>query len=140
MREDMQLLAARLDRLFREVHPADRGPWTPAEAAAAINDAAGEKVISGTYIWQLRTGRRANPTYRHLIGLARLFGVSPAWFFPDDETRRSELPADVTLAMRDNHVREMALRAAGLSEPTLRAIRDMVEAARAIEGINPASD
>lgn len=35
------LFAERLDRLFRTVHPKDRGPYTPAEAAEAINQAAG---------------------------------------------------------------------------------------------------
>lgn len=41
------LFAERLDRLFRTVHPKDRGPYTPAEAAEAINGAAGEKVCPG---------------------------------------------------------------------------------------------
>jgi transcriptional regulator with XRE-family HTH domain len=133
------LLAARLDRLFRETHPAGRGPYTPAGAAAAINAAAGENVISATYIWQLRTGRRGNPTYRHLIGLARLFGVSPAYFFPDDETRRGELPAEAARVLQDPDVRDVAMRAAGLSGHTLRAIGAVIESARAIEGLRPGS-
>lgn len=129
------LFADRLDRLFRTVHPEERGPFTPAEVAEAINEAAGEKVISATYLWQLRTGRRSNPTYRHLLGIARFFGVSPRYFFPDDDARRGDLPAEVILALRDDDLREMALRAAGLSERSLRAIRDMVESARAVEGL-----
>ena len=56
------LLADRLDHLFRTVHPKDPGPYTPAEVAEAINVTAGERVISSTYVWQLRTGRRDNPT------------------------------------------------------------------------------
>jgi hypothetical protein len=35
-----RLLAARLDHLFRTVHPKDRGPYTPAEVAEAINETA----------------------------------------------------------------------------------------------------
>jgi len=35
------LFAQRLDHLFRTVHPKDRGPYTPAKAAAAINAAEG---------------------------------------------------------------------------------------------------
>jgi hypothetical protein len=42
-------LAARLDHLFRTIHPG-RKPCTPADVAAAINDAAGEQVTSGTYV------------------------------------------------------------------------------------------
>ena len=58
------LFASRPDRLFRTVHPRDRGPYTPAEVAA-INAAAGDNAISATYMWQLETGRRDNPTYKH---------------------------------------------------------------------------
>jgi hypothetical protein len=68
------LLADRLDHLFRTVHPKDRGPCTHAEVAEAINAAAGDSVISATYVWQLRTGRRDNPTRRHLSALAAFFG------------------------------------------------------------------
>ena len=42
------LIARRLDRLFRTVHPKDRGPYTPAEVAAAINAEAGEHMIGAT--------------------------------------------------------------------------------------------
>jgi hypothetical protein len=69
--------AERLDRLFRTVHPKDRGPYTPAEVADAINQAAGERVVSGTYLWLLRTGQRDNPTMKHLIAIARFFSVPP---------------------------------------------------------------
>jgi hypothetical protein len=126
------LIASRLDRLFRSVHPKDRGPYTPGEVAAAINDAAGENVISGTYVWQLRTGRRDNPTYKHLIALARFFGVSPMYFFDDAETERGTRPAEVALALQDDDVREIALRAAGLSERSLKAIRNLIDSARAL--------
>jgi hypothetical protein len=126
------LIASRLDRLFRTVHPKDRGPYTPGEVAAAINDAAGENVISGTYVWQLRTGRRDNPTYRHLIALARFFGVSPMYFFDDAETERGAIPPEVALALQDDDVCEIALRAAGLSERSLKAIKDLIDSARAL--------
>ena len=129
------LFAERLDRLFRTVHPKDRGPYTPAEVADAINEATGGKVVSGTYLWLLRTGARDNPTMKHLIAIAGFFGVPPTYFFPDDATRRDALPAEVTAALSDDKVREMALRAAGLSDRTLQAITDMIDSARAVEGL-----
>ena len=129
------LIASRLDHLFRTVHPRDRGPYTPKEVADSINAAAGGPVISATYMWQLRTGRRSNPTHRHLSLLAEYFGVSPMYFFDDAEADRSALPTDVALAVKDDNVREIALRSAGLSERSLKAIRDMIESARTVEGI-----
>lgn len=131
------LIASRLDHLFRTVHPRDRKPYTPAEVAAEIN-ADGGSVISPTYIWQLRTGRRDNPTYKHLIALARFFGVSPMYFFDDAEAGRDAVPAEVAVALKHDEVREIALRAAGLSEHSLKAIRTMVDSARTIERIPPA--
>ena len=127
------LFASLLDHLFRTVHPHDRGPYTPAEVAAAINDAAGDNVISATYMWQLKTGRRDNPTYKHLIALSRFFGVSPAYFFDAAETERGAMPAEVALALKDDAIRDLALRAAGLSEHSLKAIASMVDSARALE-------
>jgi transcriptional regulator with XRE-family HTH domain len=124
------LIASRLDHLFRTVHPKDRGPYTPAEVAAAVNEAAGENVISAVYVWQLRTGRRANPTYRHLIALAQFFAVPPTYFFPD--TSPEVVPPEVLLALRDDRVRDIVLRAAGLSDRSLKAISDLIDSARAL--------
>jgi len=133
------LIASRLDHLFRTVHPQDRGPYTPKEVTDAINATAGGPVISATYLWQLRTGRRSNPTHKHLSLLAEYFGVSPMYFFDDAEADRGVLPADVALAVKDDNIREIALRSAGLSERSLKAIRDMIESARTVEGIPDAS-
>ena len=124
------LLARRLDHLFRTVHPAGRKGYTPADVAAAINKAAGERVTSGTYLWQLRTGRRDNPTYKVITGLADFFGVSPTYFFEDAAVGRGALPAEVVAALADDAVRYIALRAAGLSEHSLDVIRQTVALAR----------
>ena len=129
-------LADRLDQLFRTVHPKDRGPYTPAEVAEAINGSAGERVISSTYIWQLRTGRRDNPTQRHLAALAAFFGVSPLYFFDQPERDRETIPPELEAALQDQDLRAMALRASGLSGRALRAITDMIESARTVEGLD----
>jgi transcriptional regulator with XRE-family HTH domain len=129
-------LASRLDLLFRTVLREDRKPYTTAQVAAAIS-AAGENTISGAYLWQLKTGRRDNPTYRQLIALSRFFGVSPAYFFDEAETQRGAVPADAALALKDDAIREIALRSVGLSERSLRTIADMIANARALEAPSP---
>jgi transcriptional regulator with XRE-family HTH domain len=129
------LLADRLDHLFRTVHPKDRGPYTPAEVAQAINVTADERVISSTYVWQLRTGRRDNPTQKRLSALAAFFGVSPMYFFQQAEADRDAVPPELIAALRNDEVRDMALRTVGLSDRALRAIKDMIENARAVEGL-----
>jgi len=124
------LLARRLDHLFRTVHPAGRKGYTPAEVATAINQAAGERVTSGTYLWQLRTGRRDNPTYKVILGLADFFGVSPTYFFEDHAVERGAVPPEVEAALRDGKVRDIALRTAGLSERSLQVISETISLAR----------
>jgi transcriptional regulator with XRE-family HTH domain len=124
------LLARRLDHLFRTVHPAGRKGYTPAEVAAAVNEAAGERVTSGTYLWQLRTGRRDNPTYKVILGLADFFGISPTYFFEDAAVDRGAMPPEVEAALRDDKVRDIALRAAGLSERSLQVISETISLAR----------
>ncbi|MBO0804667.1 MAG: transcriptional regulator [Nocardiopsaceae bacterium] len=128
------LVAERLDYLFRTVVPEGGKPYTHAEVAGAINAAAGERLASTTYVWQLRTGHSDNPTYKVLVGLARFFGVSPAYFFDEADTARGEVPAEVAVALRSEGVREIATSAAGLSGQSLRAVRQLIASARELEG------
>ena len=45
------------------------------------------------------------------------------------------VPAELAAALGDDQVRIMALRAAGLSDRSLRAITDMIDSARSVEGL-----
>jgi transcriptional regulator with XRE-family HTH domain len=128
-------LAEKLDYLFKTVHPRGRGEYTYREAAAVIEEQGGGPTISASYIHQLRTGAKDNPTKRHLEGLARFFGVSPAYFFDDVEAEKIDAQLAVLAAMRDADVRNVALRAAGLSPESLDIIRGMIERTRQLEGL-----
>lgn len=125
-------LADRLDHLFRTVRQPGGDQYTHEEVAEAIR--ARGVTISHTYVWQLRTGLRENPTKRHLEALAEFFGV-PAAYFLDDDVEHINAQLDLLAALRDGGVRSMALRAIGLSPRSLDAIRGMIEHARQIEGL-----
>ena len=127
-------LADKIDRLFHVVRPA-KGEYTHEQVARAIEDRGGP-TISASYLWQLRKGLRDNPTKKHLEALADFFGVPPAYFFDDAATARIDAELDLLAALRDTPVRDMALRASGLSDQTLKAIADMIERARQIEGLD----
>ena len=128
-------LADRLDYLFKTVHPRERGEYTYREVAAAIQEQQGGPTISASYVHQLRHGAKTNPTMRHLEGLAKFFGVPPAYFFDDVEAEKIDAHLAVLAAMRDADVRMVALRAAGLSRETLDLIRGMIERGRQWEGL-----
>jgi len=100
-----------------------------------LNATVGERMISGTYLWLLRTGQRDNPTMKHLIAIARFFSVPPTYFFPDESLAENAVPADLAAALGDAQIREMALRAVGLSDRSLKAITDMINNARTVEGL-----
>lgn len=131
-------LAQKIDYLFRTVHPSGRGEYSNAEVAAALQ-AAGGPTISATYVWQLRTGKRDNPTMKHLEALASFFQVPPAYFFDDEASSRITEELATLAALRDAGVRSIALRANGLSPQVLSSIRGMLDHARALEGL-PASE
>ncbi|MGP8298516.1 XRE family transcriptional regulator [Streptomyces inhibens] len=126
-------LAAKLNHLFETVIPAGRGPYSTEEVARAITTDG--VPISGSYIWLLRKGQRDNPTLRHLEGMARFFGVPPAYFFDDQVS--AKVDADLTLltALRDSQVQQVALRTAGLSPRTLSSISEVIERVRELEGL-----
>ena len=127
-------LAEKINRLFEVMHPRDRGRQSNEEVAAAIS-ARGGPTISASYLWLLRTGKRDNPTVHHLEALAEHFGVTGSYFFDDDVAAEVERELDLIRAMRDAGVKQLALRASGLTPDVLSAIALMVEQARKAQGL-----
>ncbi|MET7331043.1 helix-turn-helix domain-containing protein [Nonomuraea sp. NPDC005650] len=134
--ESQRNLAEKLDYLFHTVREPGRREYSNEEVAAAI--ARDQDVsISASYIWYLRTGQRDNPTLKHLTALATFFGVPPAYFF--DERIRDEVEGELALvvALRDAGVRDVALRASGLSVESLDTITEVIKRVRTLEGLPP---
>src|SRR6266536_1249061 len=123
---DGRTLADKLDQLFRTVHPRGRGEYSYGEVAKAIEERGGP-TVSATYIWQLRKGRRDNPTKRHLEALAD--------FFDDAEAERIADQLALLTALRDAGARQIAARAAGLSEGSIQSLREMTDRLRELEGL-----
>jgi transcriptional regulator with XRE-family HTH domain len=117
--------AQKLDRLFRTIHPRTRGEYTYDEVAQAIQET-GES-ISGAYISMLRRGLRVNPTRKHIAALAQFFGVSPLYFFDDEEAAKIDANLDLLAALRDAGVRRIALRASVLQPDLQAALGDFID-------------
>jgi transcriptional regulator with XRE-family HTH domain len=118
-------LAARLDRLFRTVRTAGEGEPSYAAVAEAIREQQ-DFAISHTYIWQLRTGRRDNPTIQHLTALATYFGVPVNYFLDDEQAERIDRELTMLATLREAGVTEIALRSADLSPSSREAVSDMI--------------
>ena len=79
-------LADKLNALFERVTRRSGQEFTYEEVANAIQEKG--VTISQSYIWQLRKGKKDNPTIKHVQALADFFGVPPAYFFDDEATDR----------------------------------------------------
>ena len=111
-------LADRLNYLFSTMHPAG-APYTNAHVAAEIsgNDEYGGVSLTEQYLSMLRNGRRTNPSPDVLRALARFFGVPVGYLMGDlspAQAERVEEEVRFLVAMRDQRVRAIALRAVGL--------------------------
>src|SRR6266542_1671301 len=82
--------ATKLDRLFRMMHPRDRGPYTLEEVVEIMRQR-GIATISINYLAALRKGTRDNPTKQQLEGLADVFGVPVGYFFDEDDELVEEI-------------------------------------------------
>ena len=120
-------LAEKLDALFRA-----RGDASLEDVARAIRQAGGP-TISASYLWLLRTGKKDNPTLRHVEALARYFGVAPGHFFADGLTEAVTGDAEGQAALRSPEVRRLAVRAAGLSARSRQALADLADALDEVE-------
>ncbi|CCF85427.1 helix-turn-helix domain-containing protein [Nitrolancea hollandica] len=127
-------LAEKLNHLFHTVHPRNRAEYSNEEVAEAVRSRGGP-TISATYLWQLRKGLRDNPTKKHVEALAQFFGVSPAYFFDDEAAAQIKAELELLAALRDASVRQLALRASGLSPESLSALAEMIERVRQLEGL-----
>jgi transcriptional regulator with XRE-family HTH domain len=125
-----QTLADKVEWLVSHAHPVGRGPYSNAEITALIEKATGEQ-FSHTTIWKLRNGQAANPQMRLIEALARTFGVPPAFFFDDFDTRQARLlreQVELLALIRDTGITSAQLRTLlGLSPAALQAVTDLIK-------------
>lgn len=130
----MPRLATQLNHLFATVpRPGGRDLWTNEDAAAAMTDTG--VAMSAAYLSQLRTGKRDNPSARHLAAIARLFEVPMEYFFDPEVAAKIDADLRLLVAVRDAGVHTIAMRAQGLSEESLSGVAGMIEHIRRLERI-----
>jgi transcriptional regulator with XRE-family HTH domain len=130
----MARFQTRLDHLFQTVRGPDGIEYTYRHVATAIERLVGYKTSAST-LQELRAGVRSNPSMKHLNGLCAFFGVPIAYFFDEEVAARVDAQLRLAASLRDESVRDLAQQAEGLSVPTLRAITQIVQHARRIEGL-----
>ncbi|MGX1759501.1 hypothetical protein ACWIG5_21740 [Streptomyces lydicus] len=129
----------RLNELITALYPDERKRPGYSKLAKEIREATGG-AISGTYLWELATGKKRNVTLDQLDVLAEYFGVPLEYFFNDDVAERVSAQLKLAVALRDTKVRNLALRADGLSAESLDALLTMVNQARRLQNLAPIQD
>jgi transcriptional regulator with XRE-family HTH domain len=126
--------AARLNRLFDTVYPPGRGPHTSAEVVTALK--AEGITMSAPYLSQLRSGNRTNPSVATMVALANFFRIKPAYFTDDRYYENLDKELAWLTTMRDEGVRQIAVRANGLSAEAQQDIVARVDQLRREEHLD----
>ena len=130
-------LADRLNELFRTVRrPGTTELWNNETAAWQISRSG--PPVSAAYLSQLRTGKRLNPSARHLAALAEIFQVDMESFFlpADPPGRRSPAGRPSSAASRVVPLLD-GVSAAGVA--TIESAIAQVRAAERLPAIGAAS-
>jgi transcriptional regulator with XRE-family HTH domain len=132
-------LADKLNHLFATATARGGQEFSNEQVAAAI--VATGVTISQSYVWQLRKGKKDNPTFKHLQALAAFFGVPVSYFFDDEVTDRvdqqleelKEEQARLHRIMGSSDAQLMALRAGELSPQGRRQVMDLLDVVHRLE-------
>lgn len=138
--DDLPDLAERLDLLFRTVPRS--GDSSQLHSSASVVDELERRNISVTpnHIRALRTGRRRNPSFRLLAGLAEIFRVPLDYFVDDSVSAEIEQSLEALVAMRDTGVQQLMMRAHGVSTESLSPVLALLDQIRRIEGLDNGDD
>ena len=133
---ELSELSIKLNKLFDTMRKPSDPPLSNAAAAEAITRKTGVS-ISSAYLWQLRTGVKTNPTVTHLRAIAQFFGVAPSYLVDPGIDPDIDAQLNLLEAMRDAGVRDLAMRASGLTPQALNSLAAMVDHARQLEQLPP---
>ncbi|APX31875.1 hypothetical protein BH708_03095 [Brachybacterium sp. P6-10-X1] len=129
-------LAERLDLLFRTV-PRSGGSSELHSSASVAEELQRENIrVTPNHIRALRTGRRANPSFRLLTGLAEIFQVPLDYFVDDSVSQEIQDSLEALVAMRDTGVQQIMMRAHGVSTESLGPVLSLLDQIRRMEGLD----
>lgn len=119
-------LAQRLETIMSAYYRNEKRP-SYKDIAKEIEEKTGHS-FSGTYLWELATGRKQNITADHLHKLAEFFGVTPDYFTNPEISENVRRQIEFAVALGNSKVRTLAARADSLSDVGLDALLAVVNA------------
>ncbi|MCX4783957.1 MULTISPECIES: hypothetical protein [unclassified Streptomyces] len=125
--------ADRLNYLFDRVRPPGADEYTNAHVARTISSY-GDDSVTPAYIGLLRKGQRS-PTVPLVPLFARFFGVEGGYFVEDEVTRRVTSQFEFLRKLSQAGVKQIALRAIGLSPQSLGEVMKKIDDVRKRDGL-----
>jgi hypothetical protein len=131
---DKSVVAQRLTMLFERYRQPNGKKWTYRQVADWINETFGQgkEIISASYVFQLKTGARPNPSQKVLEWVAAFFKVDPALLITQHLDEVSLPDADevvIRQALTDSGLRHAMLLLAGVRRDKLPAVISVLELA-----------
>ncbi len=133
-------LADKVEWLFQHVPDPETGqPFTNPRLAARIGQLRRGFSVTGTAIWNVRTGVTTRPSWQLMEGMAKAFGVAPSFFSDDVAIRDLDEQLAALDVLKDARVWSLAQRLVGVSPRTLGTVGEVLERYRELEGLNGAA-
>jgi hypothetical protein len=130
--------ADRLNYLFDRVRAPGADEFSNAHVARTISSY-GQESITGAYIGQLRKGSKT-PTVKLVPLFGRFFGVEAGFFVEDEVTRKVAEQFELLRKLSQAGVKQIALRAIGLSPHSLNEVMQKIDSVREKEGLPPSPE
>jgi hypothetical protein len=73
----------------------------------------------------------------HLRAIAEFFGISPSYLIDADVDPKIDAQLEFLQVLRDAGVRDLAMRASGLTPEAIGSLRAMIDHARQLEKLPP---
>jgi len=131
-----QTFAARLNHLFETVEGPDGKPWSLSAVARTLTDRYNLPTTQ-SYVSQLRSGARANPTINYVTALAAIFGVPTSYLVDNGLDRFTRDELDLIATMRSAGVIGIAMRARDVPRESQKMVAQLLDSLREQQGLPP---
>ena len=134
VKSEQSIVAERLTLLFERYRQPNSKKWTYRQVAEWINERFGQdkEIISASYVFQLKSGARPNPSQKMLEMVAAFFNVDPGVLIAQNLDEGSLPDADevvIRQALADGGLRHAMLLLAGVRRDRLPAALAVLELA-----------
>jgi transcriptional regulator with XRE-family HTH domain len=131
---EQSIVAERLTLLFERYRQPNGKKWTYRQVAEWINErfGQGKEIISASYVFQLKSGARPNPSQKMLEMVAAFFNVDPGVLIAQNLDEGTLPDADevvIRQALSDSGLRHAMLLLAGVRRDKLPAVLAVLELA-----------